>query len=144
MVGLRTVSGFPYTSTMTILIAYLPTPEGAAALTVGFAEARLRGESVVVLNSPVRGSAEAVAAISEGAQGEIEALAAESGVSVTIVHPDTDADIVDTLNELVTEHAASLIVIGLRKRSAIGKFILGSQAQRILLDAEVPVLTAKA
>ena len=34
-----------------------------------------------------------------------------------------------------------MIVIGLRKRSAIGKFILGSQAQRILLDSDVPVLT---
>nr|WP_235346185.1 universal stress protein [Brevibacterium sp. UCMA 11754] len=41
-----------------------------------------------------------------------------------------------TLNDLVTEHDAQLIVIGLRKRSAIGKFILGSQAQRILLEAK--------
>jgi nucleotide-binding universal stress UspA family protein len=58
--------------------------------------------------------------------------------------PDHEDDLPGTLNELAVEYEAQLIVIGLRKRSAIGKFILGSQAQRILLEAEVPVLTAKA
>ncbi|WP_257994723.1 universal stress protein, partial [Brevibacterium paucivorans] len=47
----------------------------------------------------------------------------------------------ETLNRCAEEHDSSMIVIGLRKRSAIGKFILGSQAQRILLDSDVPVLT---
>ena len=56
----------------------------------------------------------------------------------------TTKTICRTLNDLAEEYEAQLIVIGLRKRSAIGKFILGSQAQRILLEAEVPVLTAKA
>jgi nucleotide-binding universal stress UspA family protein len=40
--------------------------------------------------------------------------------------------------------AASLIVIGLRRRTATGKLITGSQAQRILLDANCPVLAVKA
>lgn len=128
---------------MTVLIAYLPTDEGAAALRVGLAEAALRAQSVVVLNSPKRGSAEAVDRIPGGAVEDIEGAARSHGVEVTIVHPDPEADIVETLNALVAEHSASLIVVGLRKRSAIGKFILGSQAQRILLEAEVPVLTAK-
>ena len=129
---------------MTVLIAYLPTDEGAAALRVGLAEAALHGQSAVVLNSPKRGSAEAVARISGDAIEDIEAAAQGHGVAVTIVHPDADDDIVETLNALVAEHSASVIVIGLRKRSAIGKFILGSQAHRILLEAEVPVLTVKA
>ena len=70
--------------------------------------------------------------------------AAEHGVTARVEQPAHEDDLVQTLNEWAEQEDADLIVIGLRKRSAIGKFILGSQAQRILLEAEVPVLTVKA
>jgi nucleotide-binding universal stress UspA family protein len=46
--------------------------------------------------------------------------------------------------ELAEELGAELIVIGMRHRTAVGKFLLGSTAQRILLDAPCPVLSVKA
>jgi nucleotide-binding universal stress UspA family protein len=48
-----------------------------------------------------------------------------------------------TFEDLVAETGADLIVIGLRHRTPVGKLILGSDAQRILLTATVPVLAVK-
>ena len=50
----------------------------------------------------------------------------------------------DDLVSIAESHDADLIVIGLRRRSPVGKLILGSNAQRILLDAHCPVLAVKA
>jgi nucleotide-binding universal stress UspA family protein len=50
----------------------------------------------------------------------------------------------DELVAIADRVKASLIVIGLRRRTPTGKLITGSQAQRILLDANCPVLAVKA
>ena len=39
---------------------------------------------------------------------------------------------------------ADMIVIGLRRRTPVGKLIMGSNSQSILLDASCPVLAVKA
>lgn len=138
------VAGHQYTDGMTILIGYLPAPEGEAALRAGFTEAKLRSSAVVVVNAQRRGASGTPIEIGQDDIDRIVALGKDSGVEVKVLQPDHEDDLPGALNELAAEHEAQLIVIGLRKRSAIGKFILGSQAQRILLEAEVPVLTAKA
>lgn len=97
-----------------------------------------------MINSQRRGVSGNPTEINQDEIDRIVALGKEFEVEVEVLQPDHEDDLPGTLNELATEHDAQLIVIGLRKRSAIGKFILGSQAQRILLEAEVPVLTAKA
>lgn len=129
---------------MTVLIGYLPAPEGEAALELGFSEAKLRGARAVVVNSPRKGAVDSVTTIQQQDAARIIELGTEAGVEVEVIQPTHEDDLVGTLNDLAEVHNAQIIVIGLRKRSAIGKFILGSQAQRILLDAAVPVLTAKA
>lgn len=49
----------------------------------------------------------------------------------------------DSVLGLAAEYDSKLIIIGVRRRSPVGKFLLGSSAQKIILEAPVPVLTAK-
>ncbi|MET3719420.1 nucleotide-binding universal stress UspA family protein [Arthrobacter sp. UYEF21] len=53
-------------------------------------------------------------------------------------------DLADEFLDVARQVDASLIVIGLRHRSQVGKYILGSHAQRILTQADRPVLAVKA
>ena len=53
-------------------------------------------------------------------------------------------DPADDLVNVAQDVEADIIVIGLRRRSPVGKLILGSNAQKILLDATCPVLAVKA
>jgi nucleotide-binding universal stress UspA family protein len=81
-------------------------------------------------------------------QGDVlAALSAELeqvGVETELRQVEDGHDVAEALEEIGTEVDADLIVIGLRRRSAVGKLILGSAASRILLTVKQPVLTVKA
>jgi nucleotide-binding universal stress UspA family protein len=129
---------------MVIVVGYVPKPEGRAALDRAIEEARLRGGRLVVVNAS-RGDA-LVDAGYAGVQ-EVELLKsrlAESGVDHEIRQLVRGHEPADEVVDLAEELGAELVVIGMRHRSAVGKFLLGSTAQRILTDAPCPVLTVKA
>jgi nucleotide-binding universal stress UspA family protein len=128
---------------MTILIGYIPTPPGEAALGAGLAEAARSGDDVVILNSPRRGSYVDVALVDDGLAGGLLARAEEQGVTARVDHAEHGADIVDAFTTLVRANDARLVVIGLRRRSSVGKLVMGSNAQRLLLELDVPVLCVK-
>jgi|SRR3954451_12411336 len=129
---------------MTILVGYLDTPEGRAALETGIAEAALREQPLVVVNSPRRGAPVDDDMLAPEQVSAIVDRAADRGVRVEVRQPLHGDSLADTLESVAREVDASLVVIGLRHRSPVGKLILGSTAQRILLDASVPVLAVKA
>lgn len=64
---------------MTILIGYVPTPVGEAALEAGLAEAAARGDDVVIVNSPRRGAPVDARLVDDDADAELVARAAEPG-----------------------------------------------------------------
>src|SRR3712207_8856161 len=107
-------------------------------------EARLRATQLVVVNT-TRGDA---LVDDRYLQGEPrEALAAEleqAGVPAELRQISDGRDVAEVLDAIATEMDAELIVIGLRRRSAVGKLIMGSAATRILLTVPQPVLTVKA
>jgi nucleotide-binding universal stress UspA family protein len=61
-----------------------------------------------------------------------------------ILQPVRGHDAANEVLEAADDHGAELIVIGLRRRTPVGKLIMGSTAQRILLEASCPVLAVKA
>ena len=129
---------------MTIVVGYVPTPEGDAALTAAVAEARLRDQPLHVVNSS-RGDALADSRFaSEQALADVRARLDEAGVVYEIDQQVRGHDASEEVVEAADRVQASLIVIGMRRRTATGKLITGSQAQRILLDARCPVLAVKA
>ncbi|WP_193613642.1 universal stress protein [Nocardioides lijunqiniae] len=128
---------------MTVLIGYVPNPVGEAALEAGLAEAAVHGDDVVILNSPRRGSTVDADLVDQDTDAALVARAAAAGVTARVDHAEHGSDVVATFESVVAATGARLIVIGLRRRSPVGKLVLGSDAQRILLEASVPVLAVK-
>lgn len=130
----------------TIVVGYVPKPEGKAALSRAVEEARLRGSRLVVVNSH-RGGREFDrddAIEIAGQLEEVEVTLRATGVEYDLRQLVRGMDPAEDLVNVSAEVDAELIVIGLRRRSPVGKLILGSNAQRVLLDAPCPVLAVKA
>ena len=127
-----------------VVLGYVPKPEGEAALAASIAEAQLRQADLVVVNShrPHHGDAEAQERL-EAELDEVRARVEEAGIAVEVRHPEVGLDAAEDLLAVAEEVNPDLIVIGLRRRTPVGKLILGSNAQRILLDAHAPVLAVK-
>jgi nucleotide-binding universal stress UspA family protein len=128
---------------MTVLVGFLPTPEGEAAFAAGLVEARRRSEQLVVLNSPKGGAPISTDVASEAVVEEMTTRAEADGVALDLRQGAHSGEVADEVLRVAQETDASVIVIGLRKRSAVGKLLMGSSAQRILLDADRPVLAVK-
>ncbi|KGN41772.1 universal stress protein [Knoellia aerolata] len=123
---------------MAIVVGYIPTKEGAAALARAGEEAVLRRTDLVVINSNRDGAgndSEELQRLGDDLKGE--------GVTVTVRQLIRGNEPAEDLIAVAEEIGAELIVIGLRRRTPVGKLILGSNAQRILLDAPCPVLAVK-
>lgn len=129
-----------------IVVGYVAKPEGLAALRASAEEAKLRGASLVVVNSH-RGGREfdrEDAVESESQLEEVRSQLKSAGVEHEVRQLVRGLDPAEDLINVAAEVSADLIIIGLRRRSPVGKLILGSNAQRILLDAPCPVLAVKA
>lgn len=129
---------------MTVLVGYVPSPEGEAALRAGIEEARLRGEKLLVVNTS-RGDAYVDPRFAQEPDlTHVREDLAALGVDFDIRQVLGAGDAAEEIVELAEQTDTSLIVIGLRRRSAVGKLIMGSAAQQILLGAGCPVLAVKA
>jgi nucleotide-binding universal stress UspA family protein len=129
---------------MVIVVGYVPKPEGRAALRHAIEEARRRNARLVVLNS-AKGDAYVDPRFASVQDLEIvKSQLAEAGIEHELRQLVRGNDPADEVVEVAEETGADLIVIGMRRRSPVGKLVMGSTAQRVLLDAPCPVLAVKA
>ena len=130
----------------TIVVGYVPKPEGRAALHRAAEEARLRNARLVVVNSHRggRGFDREDVIESEEQLEDVRRELRDAGVEHEVRQLVQGMDPADDLLAVAKDVGAEFIVIGLRRRSPVGKLILGSNAQRVLLDAPCPVLAVKA
>jgi nucleotide-binding universal stress UspA family protein len=133
-------------ATMSIVVGYVATKEGKAALRAASAEARLRNARLVVINSN-RGGKDLDREEAARYEAELDAVRqslTDAGVEHEVRQLVRGVEPAEDLVKVAEETSAELIVIGLRRRTPVGKLILGSNAQRILLDAPCAVLAVKA
>lgn len=131
---------------MSVVVGYIAADRGRAALDAAIDEAKRRGTDLVVVHSfhggPREDGDEILATDEELA--EIGARLEAEGLPHSIHDYVRGNDPAKDLVMAAREFDAELIVIGIRRRTAAGKFLLGSNAHDILMDAECPVLTVKA
>ncbi len=129
---------------MTILVAYVPRPEGQAALDKALEIAKERQERLVVVNASRDGVHEDASLAENWDVDRIEARLAQAGVQGVVQQFVRGKSVLKEIEDLVDTLQVSLLVIGLRHCSPVGKLILGSVAQDILLSVPCPVLAVKA
>lgn len=131
---------------MQIVVGYVDRAVGRVALQAAVAEARLRGARLHVVHAArvaVRGQPpEHIARMHHHLEQLGRGLASDGLDARTdvLLSPREPAEAI--LAE-VQRLSAGMLVVGARRRSAVGKLVLGSTVQHLLLRAPCPVLVVK-
>jgi nucleotide-binding universal stress UspA family protein len=125
-----------------IVIGYTADQFGQAALDHGIAEAGRRGTEVLVINS-TSGDSYSDPAFAQADQArDVQARLNTSGVPFEWSQP-VGVDAATELLSAMERPNAELLVIGVKHRNPVGKLLLGSVSQRVLLECTKPVLAVK-
>jgi nucleotide-binding universal stress UspA family protein len=130
---------------MTVAVAHQISATSRKALVEAVREANYRGTDLAVLHVVESIDADSKEAYRLGVSDEIERVVGEGPPVSWKLHLETArGDLGDALLKLVESVDADLLVIGARRRSPVGKALLGSVAQTVILEANLPVLVVKA
>ncbi|WP_101947171.1 universal stress protein [Mycobacterium sp. 3519A] len=125
-----------------IVIGYSADAFGRAALEHGIAEAKVRGTTLHVINSTAGNAYVDAHFAQSGEIHNIEERLADCGVEYQL-HQPVGVDPAEELLKAMDRPEAELLVIGIRHRSPVGKLLLGSISQQLLLECPKPVLAVK-
>ena len=124
---------------MTVLVAYNESPQGEAAMRAAVAEAVRRRQKLAVLVLTPQADTKVPASLAH----LLDAVPGTISIAPISFRAE-QADVADAIVDQAEAVSADLVVIGSRKHSTVGKFLVGSTTQRVLLDSPAPVLVVKA
>lgn len=130
---------------MKILIGYDGSNSAKEALRVARKHAKVFDASVDVVTSMEKGTENQQQDI-EGAEKGLEwaeSFFVDSGVECRTHLLIRGLDPGEDLVEFAKENQADEIVVGVKRRSKVGKLLMGSTAQYVILQAHCPVLSVK-
>lgn len=128
---------------MTVVVGYIPTQEGLAAVDHAVEFAQREGARLVVVNTGHHGDNSHPLFATAQDLDALDARLREIGLDHEIRQPTGGTSAAYEILATAGEVAAQLIVIGIRRRSPVGKLVTGSTAQQVLLDADCAVLAVK-
>jgi len=128
---------------MPIIVGFTTKPEGQAALRHAVLEARAHEDSLLVVHIGSAAHHDTESALEDDLAAARRMLTA-AGVEHEVRQLATREEPAGVIVDLAKELDASMIVIGMRRRSPVGKLLLGGSIQQIMLDASCPVVAVKA
>jgi nucleotide-binding universal stress UspA family protein len=123
---------------MTIVVGYVPTTEGEVVLASPAEEVRLPSQRLIVVSSSRGESSLAPAQPRTSAVSRLVAEVKIAGAAVDVDEKEKRPGRRDPRSR--REVGASLVVVGLKNRSANGKLMLGTTAQTIMLKVPCSVI----
>lgn len=125
---------------MTVVVGFIPTPIGFAALDAAAAEAEHRGGPLLVVNIVRDGDdGDPRHALPDQLEIAHERMH-RAPVRVEVRQQRAEHDIAEALVHEATVEGAELLVIGIRREREVARHVLGATAQKLLLDAPCDVL----
>ena len=130
---------------MKILVGYDGTNSAREALKLAKSQAKAFGASVEVVTSMQKGTESERKDIEQAERGleYSRALLEDGGIECNTHLLIRGLSAGEDLVEFANENRIDQIVVGVKRRSKVGKLLLGSTAQYVILQAQCPVVTVK-
>jgi nucleotide-binding universal stress UspA family protein len=130
---------------MKILVGFDGTEAAKEAIAVAEQHARIFDATIILANSMV-GGPEVPRKDFEKAEKSLErqkSALIDKKLPCKTIMSVRGLEAGEDLVRLAKEHQADEVIIGVRRRSKVGKIIFGSTAQFVVLNAPCPVVTVK-
>ena len=128
---------------MKLMVAYDGSEMAQRALTVAQKRAKaLEAELHVFCSGDGNVENNKIVRLKSGLK-DVEMLCQACKIACHIEMTGGSASPAEEIIKYADQHAIDEIVIGLRKRSQLGKMLFGSTSRQVILEARCPVLTVK-